>query len=118
LRYGRIIAVIIIIVAAYYGYSFVKKQIETEREKIFHRYAAVISEVSLAAELYREKPDSFLIVRDSILSQHNMTIDSIEVFKERLSRDKRQWAEVWKKVKFITDSMADDYLQDTTRIEP
>ena len=85
---------------------------------MFHRYAEVISEVSLAAELYREKPDSFLIVRDSILGRHNLTIDSIEVFKERLSRDNRQWAEVWEKIKLITDSLADDYLQDTIRIEP
>lgn len=101
----RILGVLIVIAIIVGGYYLIKNTIESKKQKEYLRFAGVISEVSVAAELYRNDNDSFLIVRDSILKTYNLTLDDISGFRHRLKDNRREWLEVWKYVKNISDSL-------------
>jgi len=102
--------VLTITILVYYGGQYYLSLKENHRINEYKRYASAISEVSLSAEIYRNEPDSFLIIRDSILNNYGLTIDSIDVFRSRLSSDNREWTEVWKIVQEKTDSLVDEYI--------
>jgi hypothetical protein len=93
----------------YFGYKYIQKEHKKKIEAEYTKYAAAISEISIAVELYRNYPDSFLLFRDSILNKHNLTMDSIENFRAKLDEDKAEWAKVWSNVKTITDSLVGEY---------
>lgn len=103
----RILGVLILIAVILGGYFYIKNKEEAEKQKEFYRYAGVISEVSVAAELYRNDSDSFLIVRDSILRSYDLSMNDITGFRNRLKSEPRQWQRVWEYVDSITDSLVD-----------
>jgi hypothetical protein len=112
----RILIVVIAVAAIIGGYFVVKDLAEAKKELEYMKYAGVISEVSLAAELYRENPDSFLVVRDSILDSYGLTIEDILAFQEKMKSARGDWLDVWDKVTQVTDSLADrrmDAMKDT-----
>jgi hypothetical protein len=107
----RILIVVIAVAAIIGGYFVVKDLAEAKKELEYMKYAGVISEVSLAAELYRENPDSFLVVRDSILDSYGLTIEDILAFQEKMKSARGDWLDVWDKVTQVTDSLADRRLE-------
>ena len=106
----RILIVIVAIAAIVGGYIVVRDMIETKKEQEYMRFAGVISEVSLAAELYRENPDSFPVVRDSILGSYGLTMDNIRTFQDKMKSDKREWPKIWECIDQITDSLVAEHL--------
>ena len=107
----RILIVIIAIAAIVGGYIVVRDMTEAKKEREYMRYAAVISEVSLAAELYRENSDSFLVVRDSILDSYGLTMGDIRIFQDKMKSDKREWLKIWEYIDHITDSLVAERLE-------
>ena len=107
----RILIVIIAIAAIVGGYIVVSDVTEAKKEREYMRYAAVISEVSLAAEIYRENSDSFLVVRDSILDSYGLTMGDIEIFQDKMKSDKREWLKIWEYIDHITDSLVGTRLE-------
>lgn len=107
----RVLIVLAAIAILVFGYKFYREKKESARQAEYIEYATVISEVSVAAEMYRNNSDSFLIVRDSILNSHGMTVRSIDSFKEKLSGNKPEWAKVWEHVVRITDSLVAEKLE-------
>jgi len=102
LRIGLAILIALLLVAAYLYYS----DYQQEKKAIeFARYAGAIAETSVAAELFRNKPDSFFIVRDSILSKYSLTTDDLLRYKKKYIGEEYQWAEFWDKVVLISDSL-------------
>ena len=101
----RILVVAVLIVAAGFGYVFIKGKIEADKRAEYTRFAGAVAETSIAAELYRNNSDSFFIVRDSILNKYAMTIRDIELFREKLKEKQIEWTEVWLKIDSITDSL-------------
>ncbi|RKX29329.1 MAG: hypothetical protein DRP46_07365 [Candidatus Zixiibacteriota bacterium] len=101
----RILVVAVLIVAAGFGYVFIKDKIEADKRAEYTRFAGAVAETSIAAELYRNNSDSFFIVRDSILNKYAMTIRDIELFREKLKEKQIEWTEVWLKIDSITDSL-------------
>lgn len=114
----RVLIVLGAIAILYLGYKFYREKRESARQAEYIEYATVISEVSMAAEMYRNNSDSFLVVRDSILDSHGMTVQSIDSFKEKLSGNKPEWAEVWKHVVRITDSLVAEKLIESEPDKP
>lgn len=104
---GRIIIVILLIPTVILGYLFIRDHLEAKKKEEFRKYARVIAEISVAAELYREDNEGFLAARDSILSDEGLTLDSLDAFRDRLQDDKREWVKIWDQVKEITDSLVD-----------
>ena len=101
----RILIVAVLIAAAGFGYVFVRDKLEADRRAEYHEFAAVVAETSFAAELYRNTPDSFLIVRDSILKKHAVSLEEIETFRAKINKDQKKWAEIWLIVDSVTDSL-------------
>jgi len=63
----RIIGVLVLAALIVTGYLWIKDWKEHRLQIEYRRYAGAITETSVAAELYRNKKDSFPVVRDSIL---------------------------------------------------
>jgi hypothetical protein len=87
------------------GYLFIRDRNRAKEEAIYRHYASVITETSLAAELYRHRPDSFLIVRDSILRKYNVTLDEMRNLAGKYRANLEQTADMWKMVTEMTDSV-------------
>ncbi len=94
--------VITLVVAGYYYFSDYQ---ENKKTVEFAKFAGVVAETSIAAELYRNNSDSFLIVRDSILNKYAVSINDLLMFKKRYRGDEFQWAEFWDKVVLVSDSL-------------
>ena len=101
----RILIVAVLIAAAGFGYVFIRDKMEADKRAEYTRFAGAVAETSIAAELYRNNSDSFFIVRDSILNKYAMTVEDIELFREKLKEKQTEWTEVWLKVDSITDSL-------------
>lgn len=87
------------------GYFYYTDNREAAEGRMFRHYASVIAETSVAAELYRNHEDSFLVARDSILARHAVSLDQMRVFKESLAGDEGKWAKFWDYVVEISDSL-------------
>ncbi len=92
-------------ILAFYGFQYFRDQKIEKRQTRYEKVARVIAEVSVAAELYRNKPDSFLIVRDSILGKYDFSIEQLREFENRLADKKGDWFLIWKDVAKVTDSL-------------
>lgn len=101
----RIIITLVIIAVIVGGYFYIDDRLEKKRVEEYRRYAGVIAETSVAAELYRNKKDSFLVVRDSILNKYSLTQQQLLDFRDRYQGDERRWAEFWDYVVEISDSL-------------
>jgi hypothetical protein len=112
MRILRIIGALVLVIAVYFGYRYFTDKRTAVIDAEQYKMAALISDISFAAEIYRNHQDSFFLARDSILESYGMTIDSIYAYKERLIDKDGQWAEIWDKVANITDSLVDDYMDE------
>ncbi|MCP4704202.1 MAG: hypothetical protein GY865_06305, partial [candidate division Zixibacteria bacterium] len=101
----RISLTILIITLLTAGYFYFSDNQESERLKDFDKFAGVTAETSIAAELYRNDSDSFLVVRDSILNKYGVSMNDLLMFKKRYRGDEYYWAEYWDKVVLISDSL-------------
>ncbi|SYZ74611.1 hypothetical protein TRIP_C90239 [Candidatus Zixiibacteriota bacterium] len=102
----RIIGTLALAALLVFGYYYIKNYREAEKEAEYRHYATVITETSLAAELYRHSPDSFLIVRDSILRKNNVTLEEMRNLAEKYKGSIEKTADLWKMVSEMTDSVA------------
>ncbi|RKX19024.1 MAG: hypothetical protein DRP51_08145 [Candidatus Zixiibacteriota bacterium] len=102
LRIALTILVLTLAVAGYFYYSDYQRD---KRSEEFARFAGVTAETSIAAELYRNDSDSFLIVRDSILNKYSVSINDLLMFEKRYRGREHYWAEFWDKVVLISDSL-------------
>ena len=100
----RIIAVLLIIGLIAAGYSFIKDWKQARLEAEYQKYAAIITETSLAAELYRNDKPGFLAARDSILSRRGVTREEMVALLEKFTSEKWAPADFWKYVAEMTDS--------------
>ncbi|MCX6827745.1 MAG: hypothetical protein NT002_00435 [candidate division Zixibacteria bacterium] len=100
----RIIGVLVLAALIVTGYLWIRDWKEHRLQIEYRRYAGAITETSVAAELYRNKKDSFSVVRDSILRKYNVTAKEMLDFKERFKDDHEEWAVFWKYVTDMTDS--------------
>lgn len=87
------------------GYLFISDNLENKRVEEFAQFAGVTAETSVAAELYRNDKDSFLIVRDSILNKYGVSINDLLMFKKRYRGEEYYWSEFWDKIMLISDSL-------------
>lgn len=110
MRIYRVIFVLALLSIVYFGGRYYFSSQEENRLREYKKYASLISEISLAVEIYRNEPDSFLIARDSIMNHYGLTIDSIDAFRARLSEDNKEWAKVWEIVQTVTDSLVDENI--------
>ncbi|MFH2037068.1 MAG: hypothetical protein ABIJ45_11740 [Candidatus Zixiibacteriota bacterium] len=110
MRIYRILIVLALVCIVYFGVKYYLSSQEVKHLKEYEKYATAIAEVSLAAELYRADPDSFLMVRDSILNQSHLTGDSIVSFRARLIDNKTEWKKIWELIQLKTDSLVDNRL--------
>ncbi len=88
------------------GYFYGRDYLRNRKEAEYRRYALVIAETSIAAELYRNSSDSFLVARDSILQKYGVTAEQMLTYKDSFPGDQNDWASFWKMVSNITDSLA------------
>ena len=116
MHYLRIILVLILAAVIFFGYRYIRDSREAERQAKYSQFAGVISEVSIAAELYRNDKDSFLVVRDSILKKYNLTLTDISDFRNRLKDNQEEWLEIWNDISPITDSLV-KYEQERLRVK-
>jgi hypothetical protein len=108
----RIIGALVLAVLIVVGYFWIRDWRENHLQNEYHRYAGAITETSVAAELYRNKKDSFLVVRDSILRKYNVTPQEMLHFRDRFKDDPEEWAEFWKYVTDMTDSSVKVWLEE------
>jgi len=101
----RIIGVLAVIAILAAGYYKIKEWRAEEKDREYSLYAGLIAETSIAAELYRDDPDSFLVVRDSIFREHNLTLEDLSAFREKMSAHQEEWLKVWDHVARLTDSL-------------
>jgi hypothetical protein len=102
----RIGFAIIIIGLLIGGYFIINDRMDLSRQEKYKKYASVIAETSLAAELYRNQKDSFLVVRDSILRKYDVTLDEILHLKDKLNLDPEDLVAFWKITAGLTDTIA------------
>lgn len=102
----RIGFAIIIIGLLIGGYFIISDRIDLSRQEKYKKYASVIAETSLAAELYRNQKDSFLVVRDSILKKYDVTAEEILHLKDKLNLDPENLVAFWKITAGLTDTIA------------
>lgn len=93
------------------GFFYGKNYLHDKQEEEFRLYASVITETSIAAEIYRHKPDSFIIVRDSILNKYGLSLDDMDTYKEEFPGDHRDWARFWGIVSNLTDTLVAERIE-------
>jgi len=101
----RILLVAVLMAAVGFGYVFVRDKLAADKRAEYYQFASTVAETSVAAELYRNKHDSFLVVRDSILNKYAMTLADIQTFREKINKNQKEWADIWLIVDSITDSL-------------
>jgi len=87
------------------GYLYIKDWKQEKLEAEYRKYAAVVTETSLAAELYRNDKPRFLTVRDSILTAHDVTREEMLTLVEKFRTGRWVPADFWKFVSEMTDSV-------------
>ncbi|MEW5923297.1 MAG: hypothetical protein AB1746_04850 [Candidatus Zixiibacteriota bacterium] len=111
MSFWRILIVVVLIAAGVLGFFYIRDRRAAEKKAEYYRFAGAIAETSVAAELYRNHPDSFLIARDSILKGYALTLEDIAAFRARLDKDGLQWEKVWNLVDSINDSLVKIQLE-------
>lgn len=113
----RLLGVLVLIAAGIYAWIWWGDRQEEEARKEYLRYAHVIAETQIAAELNRYQPDSFYVARDSILNRHGLTLAEMKNFENQYKGDERRWSHLWFYVDSLVDSMVtfydSVYLEDT-----
>jgi len=105
MNYLRILLAIVVIALGYGGYVWFMNKRAAEKEAVYMKYAGVIAEVSIAAELYRDDNQAFLDARDSIFKMYKINADSFAAFRAELDGKPDEWVDVWNKVDSLTASM-------------
>ena len=105
MSFWRVLIALVVITAGVLGFFYIRDQEAAKKEAEYHRFAGAIAETSIAAELYRNHPDSFLVARDSILRDYAMTMEDIAAFRARLEKNDLEWEKVWDLVDSINDSL-------------
>ena len=106
----RIIGSIVLLTIIVVGYFMIRDAIVADRLDEYSQYAGVIAETSIAAQLYRNNSDSFLVARDSILEEYGLTLEDINAFREKMQDNQADWRIVFDMVAYLTDSLADIHL--------
>ena len=91
------------------AYFYIEKSRTEALDNEFRRYGGAIAETSVAARLYQDNPDSFLIARDSILHKYSLTQRDMLEYRNRFKGDERRWADFWDYVVEVTDSLTAHY---------
>lgn len=105
MSFWRILIALVLIAAGVLGFFYIRDRAAAKKEAEYHRFAGAVAETSIAAELYRNHPDSFLVARDSILKGYAMTLEDIAAFRVRLEKNDLEWEKVWDLVDSINDSL-------------
>jgi hypothetical protein len=100
----RVIGIAVLAGLAVGVYFLIDDRIEANREMKYRKYAGVITETSIAAELYRNKRDSFLVVRDSIMHKYGVSSDEMLKLQDRFADKPEELVTFWKFVSEMTDS--------------
>jgi len=100
----RLVIVLALIGLLIYGYFLYKDYRIAREQKEYLEYAGVIAETQVASALYRLEPDSFKVVRASILRKYDKTLEEMQAFKDKYEGDERRWAQLWFYVDSLTDS--------------
>jgi hypothetical protein len=108
-NYGRIILVLAVMGIGVLLYFYISDYRQEARRGEYLKYAGVMAETSVASEIYRSYPDSFIVARDSILKKYALTADDLEEFKARYKNDEPRWAEFWVYLDSLTDSLIHYY---------
>jgi len=103
----RIIGVVVLTAVIVVGYIIIRDAIITNKLDEYNKYAGVIAETSIAAELYRNNNDSFLVARDSILGQYELTLEDFNNFREKMQENQDDWRIVFDMASCMTDSLVD-----------
>lgn len=101
----RIGIVVILIGLAIGGYILISDWENGRRSIEYRKYAGIIAETSIAAELFRSNQDSFFVARDAILKRHNVSLPEMDSLYTKFEKDWPDAAEFWKYVADITDSL-------------
>jgi hypothetical protein len=101
----RIVGLLTLVVIAILGYIYIDEWRRQNQNEEYQRYAAVIAETSLAAELYRNEPLSFLAARDSILARYGVALEEMRGLYRRFESRWPQAAELWKRASEAVDSL-------------
>jgi len=100
------IGIVIILIGVVIGGYILIRDWESQRRSIeYRKYASVIAETSIAAELFRNKQDSFFVARDDILKRHDVSLPEMDSLHKKFEKDWPDAAEFWKYVADITDSL-------------
>jgi hypothetical protein len=103
----RIIGLVVLMAIMVVGYFFIRDAIRANRLDEYSQYAGVIAETSIAAQLYRNNSDSFLVARDSILMQYDLTMEDVAAFREKMQDNQEDWRIVFDIVGYLADSLVD-----------
>ncbi len=101
----RIIGAIVVLTIIVVGYFMIRDAIVADRLDEYSQYAGVIAETSIAAQLYRNNSDSFLVARDSILREYGLTLEDVAAFREKLQDNQADWRIVFDMVAYLADSL-------------
>ncbi len=100
------IAIVVILIAIIIGGYVLIRDWENKRQSLeYRKYASVIAETAIAAELFRSNQDSFFIARDSILRRYNVSMAEMDSLYKKFEGGSTDAAEIWKDVADITDSL-------------
>jgi hypothetical protein len=89
------------------GYIMIRNIIIADKLDEYNKFAGLIAETSIAAELYRNNSDSFLVARDSILGQYELTLEDFNNFREKMQENQNDWRIVFDMASCMTDSLVD-----------
>ena len=119
--YLKRIAVVILLVALWFGYEQVKDKREAEEAAKSVRYAQVVAELAVAEALYHEPVDTaknadsadsaginrgWLAVRDSVLHKYGLKSDSVDDYVNSFEGHEEKLGAFWKRVRVNVDSLA------------
>jgi len=103
----RIIGVIVLLAIIIVGYFLIRDAIIAKKLDTYSQYAGVIAETSIAATVYRNNSDSFLVARDSILNRYNLTLEDVNAFKKKMKKKPDDWRIVFDMAAYMADSLID-----------
>lgn len=100
---------IVLIVAAYFGYTYYTEQKREQLEQTETEYASVTAHIWVASALYRNDTERLTEYRDSLLAAHDLTTEQLETFVERYKNAETDPGEFTGKVKRKVDSLVAVY---------
>jgi hypothetical protein len=100
---------VVLIIAAYFGYTSYTEQKRQQLEQSESEYAAVTARIWVASAVYRNNMERFTEYRDSLLAAHQLTAAQLEDFVERYKSAETDPGEFTGKVKRQVDSLVNAY---------